>query len=141
MRYRRRKLYVSHTFTSYLSLCYLYSALIANYSLISYSLVLSAMAFPVLCRSENPLAVKTVLFRLECSVIYGFRLCNLTVRPAQDLFRRCQPDLKGFKIIQLIIVIIVHLATSPFYNSSLGSDVIFPASSSVSSVSSDSSTS
>src|SRR5699024_873852 len=51
---RRGQLYMAHPFPSHLGLRYFDSALVAYYALVSYPLVFSAVAFPVLCRSEYP---------------------------------------------------------------------------------------
>ena len=41
---------------------------------ITYALIFTAMAFPVLHRSENTLAEQAVFFRFLRSVVYGFGL-------------------------------------------------------------------
>ena len=56
---------------------YFNAALIADDSLMLNSLISSAVAFPVLCRSKNPLAEKSILFRLERAVIDSLGLCDL----------------------------------------------------------------
>lgn len=71
---RSCKLDVTHSFTSYLRACYLNSALVADLALEADSLVLSAVTFPILGRSENALAVKTVSLGLEGSVVDGLGL-------------------------------------------------------------------
>ena len=53
------------------------AALIADDSLMLNSLISSAVAFPVLGRSKNPLAEKSILFRLERAVIDSLGLCDL----------------------------------------------------------------
>ena len=81
---------------------------VAHDAFISDSLVLSAVTFPVLRRSEDPLAEKSVLLRLEGSVVDSFRLRNFSVRTSSRIFSgRCQPDLQRLEIIQLIIVIVI----------------------------------
>ena len=64
MRYRSRKLNRAHTLAANLCTCYLNTAALADLALIAYSLILSAVAFPVLLRSENAFAEKTALLRL-----------------------------------------------------------------------------
>ena len=52
--------------------------------------VFSAGAFPVLLRSENPLAEKTILLRPICPIVNGLRLFHLAERPAPDIVRAGQ---------------------------------------------------
>ena len=74
-----RKFDVAHSLSPHFSLGNLYSATVADDSLVSDSLVLTAVALPVFHRPENLLAEKTVLFGLQSSVVDGFRLSNLAV--------------------------------------------------------------
>ena len=87
MRNRSGELYVAHPFSSHLCLGNFNSAAVAYYALVSDPLILSAVAFPVLHRSENPLAEKTVSLRLESSVVDSLRLCYFAVGPFENLFR------------------------------------------------------
>ena len=73
------QLYMSKPFSSDCGLCDLDSASVAYNALISDLFVLSAVAFPILCRTEYPLAVKSVLFRLKGTVVYGLRLSDLAM--------------------------------------------------------------
>ena len=72
-------LYVAHTLTANRGLSYLNTAAVTDYALIANLLILTAVAFPVLCRSEYFLAEKTVLLRLQCPVVYGLRLLNFAM--------------------------------------------------------------
>ena len=73
------KLDVTHSLAANLGSCYLNAATLAYLALIADAFIFSAVALPVLLRSENPFAEKTVLFGLESSVIYCFRLLDLAV--------------------------------------------------------------
>ena len=64
MRNRSCKLNVAHTFTTNAGFCNFNAASIADYAFVTDLLVLTAMAFPVLARSENLFAVQTILLRL-----------------------------------------------------------------------------
>ena len=64
MRYRSGTLYRAHTLPADLCACNLDTAAVAYLALIADSLVLSAMALPVLLGSENAFAEKTIAFRL-----------------------------------------------------------------------------
>ena len=79
------KLDVTRTLTTNLLLCNLYTASVADDSLITDTLVLAAGALIVLGRTKNALAEETITLRLICSIINGFRLSNLTIRIFQDL--------------------------------------------------------
>ena len=79
---------VTHPLSSYFCLCDFYAAAVADDALIADALILSAVAFPVLGRSEDPLAEQAVALGLQRSVVDGFGLRDLTVRPASDLVRR-----------------------------------------------------
>ena len=92
MRHGGCKLYMTHSLATNLFRRHLNAALFADFALITHALVLSAETFPVLCRSEYLLAEKTVLFGAKRAVVYGLRLCNLTVRPASYHFGRGKPD-------------------------------------------------
>ena len=77
MRYGSCKLDMAHSLAAYLFRCDLNAAFLADFALIADSLVLSAETLPVLCRTEDLFAEKTVLLGAKRSVVNGFRLCNL----------------------------------------------------------------
>ena len=82
------KLNGAHSLTSYLLGGNLNSALLAHLTLKANSLVLSAKAFPVLSRAKNPLTEKSVALCFQGTVVDGFRLGYLTVRPRTYGFGR-----------------------------------------------------
>ena len=86
VRYRAGKLDMSHSLAADLGGRDLDSALFADLALVADALILSAVAFPVLGGSEDALAEKAVLLGLERSVVDGFRLLDLALRPASDGF-------------------------------------------------------
>ena len=108
MGYRCGQLNVTHSLSSHLGLRDFNAALVAYDAFVSDSLVFTAVALPVLCRSENPLAVKSVHLRLQGPVVDRFRLGDLTVGPASDLFRGSKSDLQGFKIVHFVVCILTH---------------------------------
>ena len=69
MRHRNRKFDVPHAFSSDLGLCNFDAAAVADDAFVLYPFIFTAIAFPVLLRSENPFAEETAFFRLETSVI------------------------------------------------------------------------
>src|SRR5699024_7316483 len=87
VRNRGGQLDVAHPLSSHLGLGDFNSAAIAYDALVSDPLVLSAVALPVLHRSEDSLAEKSVSLRLKGPVVDGLRLGYLAVRPFEDLFR------------------------------------------------------
>ena len=70
---------MTHSFTSYLGSCDFNSASVADLTFETDFLILTAVALPVLGRSENSFTVKTVTFRFLGSVIYSFRSFNCTI--------------------------------------------------------------
>ena len=83
---------MSHTLTADGRFCDFNAATVADNALITDFLVLAAVAFPVLGRSENTLAEQAVFFRLQRTVIYGLRFFDFSMGPFADLIRRCQAD-------------------------------------------------
>ena len=75
------------------------AALFADDALVLHALVLAAQAFVVLDRPEDARAEQTVTFRLERTVVDGFRLLDLTVRPGEDLLRRRDRNPNGIEIL------------------------------------------
>ena len=65
---------VSAALTTYLLLSNLNTASVADDTLVTDTLVLDAMTFVVLDRTENALAEQTVTLRLIRTIVDGFRL-------------------------------------------------------------------
>ena len=84
---------VAHALTADLGAGDLDAALVANLTLVADALVLAAVAFPVLGRSKNALAVQAVALRLQGAVVDGFGLGDLAVAPGTDLVRGGKADL------------------------------------------------
>ena len=99
MGYGSGKLDVTHTFTAYLLLGDLYTALIADLAFVADALVLTAETFPVLCGTEDAFAVETVALCFESTVVDRFGLHYFAVRPASDHFRRRQTYFNRIKYI------------------------------------------
>ena len=99
MRNRRGKFDMPHTFTTDFRAGNFYAALVANYAFVSYTFIFTAVAFPVLGRSENSFAEQAVAFGLLRAVVDGFRLGNLAVRPFADLFGSRDSDLHRIEIV------------------------------------------
>ena len=78
---------VSHTLASDFGFRNFYAALVADNSLVTDALELTAVTFTVLHRSKDLFAEKTILFRLEGTVVDGFGLGHFTMGPAADHFR------------------------------------------------------
>ena len=86
------------------------SALVADHTLESDLLVLTAAALPGLCGSEDLLAEETVDFRPLCTIVDRLGLLNFAVRPALNNFGRSELDAYFCKMI-----CIVHLSSSPLH--------------------------
>ena len=104
MSYRYYQLNMSRTFAANLLLGYLYATSVADDTLITDALVLSASTLIVLSRTKDALAEETITLGLICTIINGFRLSNLTIRIFQDLFRRSKTDGNLRKIILYLCI-------------------------------------
>jgi len=80
----------------------LYATSIADNAFVANFFIFSAVTFPVLRRSEDPLAEQTIALRLQGTIVDGLRLLNLSVGPLQDLLRGSQTDLDSVKCQRLI---------------------------------------
>src|SRR5438874_13475489 len=74
------------------------AAFIANHTTMFHTLVLAAEAFPVRNGTENTSAKQAIFLRLERSIVDGFRLGYLAMRPRANLFWRGQTDPNAVKI-------------------------------------------
>src|SRR5258708_39060326 len=79
-----------------------HAAFVADYSAVLHALVLAAETLPVSYGTEDARAEKPVALRLESSIVDGFRLRDLTMRPAPDLFRRCKADPNAVEVGDVI---------------------------------------
>ena len=74
MSHRHNQLDVSHTLTTYFLFCHFHTTTVADNAFVTDTLVLAAMTFVVLDRTENALAEQTVTLRLIRTIVDGFRL-------------------------------------------------------------------
>ena len=84
---RSSQRYVADPLTPYLGIGDLYSAAVADNTLVSVGFELSAPAFPGLCGSEDTLAEKTIPLRAERTLVDGLRLLHLSIGPGKNLLR------------------------------------------------------
>ena len=89
---------MTHALTTNGALGYLNTASLTNNALEANALVLSTRAFPVLGWTEDLLAEKAVLFRLEGSVVDGLRLLNLTRGPGTNILAGSEANAKGAEV-------------------------------------------
>ena len=101
VRDRRGQLDVAHALAANLGACHFDAALVADGAGVADSLVLAAIALPVLGRTEDALAEQAAVLRLQRSVVDGLRLGNLAVRPGPDRLRRCQADPDRVEIVDI----------------------------------------
>src|SRR6185436_9771935 len=69
--------------------------------LVADTLVLAAVALPVLGRTEDALAEQTITLGLERPVVDRLRLRDLAGRPVADLLRRREPDTDRVEIVDV----------------------------------------
>ena len=77
----RRQTDVAHPFSSNLGPSDFNAAPVADYALVTDSLVLSAVAFEVFGRTEGAFAEEAILLRLQCPVVDGLGLGHFSVGP------------------------------------------------------------
>src|SRR5205085_11414234 len=104
---------VAHSLAPDLRPRHLHTAPFADDALVADTLVLAAVALPVLGRTEDALAEQPVLLRLQRPVVDRLRLRYLTGAPAPDLLRGGEPDLDCVEVVD------VHQAQSSTFASSL----------------------
>ena len=117
---RSSQLNVTHALPAHLGLGNFHAAAVTNLALILNLLIFTAVALPVLLRSENTLAVKAVPLRFQSTVVNGLRLLDFAVRPLPDHLRRSDANLNGIKggichkcaslVVQCLGVAIFHIA-------------------------------
>jgi hypothetical protein len=83
---------VTHPLSANLGLNDLDSALFTNHTPVFHPLIFAAVTFIILSRAEDLGAKKPIPLRLKGSVVYGFRLFDLSVGPLSDFLGRCQRD-------------------------------------------------
>ncbi len=99
MGYGSRKLDMSHSFPSDFRFGDFYTALFTGDTLVADTLVFTAVTFPILHRSENPFAEKTVLFGFLGSVIYSFGLGYLALGKFPYFFGGSYTDFNRAEIV------------------------------------------
>src|ERR1051325_12006285 len=98
---RRGEVDVTHALAAHLLPRHLDAAALADDALVPDALVLAAVALPVLRRTEDALAEKTVALRLERAVVDRLRLGYLAGRPVANLLRRREPDADRIEVIDV----------------------------------------
>ncbi|MNC45440.1 hypothetical protein D3C75_944030 [compost metagenome] len=87
MRNRSSQLNVAHTLPADLGSCHFDAAAVADNALVADTLVLAAMAFPVLLGTEDTLAEQAFLLRLQGTVVDGFRFFDFATGPGTNFLR------------------------------------------------------
>ena len=80
------------------------TTLFACDAFVFHTLVFTAQTFVILGRAKDTREEEPVPLRLEGSVIYGFRLLNLTERPRPDAFRRSDRNLNLVKALDTLVL-------------------------------------
>jgi len=86
---------VAETLAPHLALGDFHTTFVTDHPAETDTFVFSAVALPVLHRTEDTFAEKTVLFRLERPVVDGLGLRHLTIAPIPDHFRGSELDHDG----------------------------------------------
>jgi len=81
MRYRAREFDVPHAFATHFGKGHFNATLLADHPAVLEALVLAAQALVVLDRSKDAGAEEPVPFRLERTIVDGFRLLDLAIGP------------------------------------------------------------
>ena len=97
---------MTHTLTAYLLLGNLYTASVADDTLIANSLILTAVALVILYRTKDTLTEQTITLGLLGTVVNGFWFENLTARLGADLLWRCQTNRNAAIAAHSIIIFI-----------------------------------
>ena len=84
---RNNQFNMSSTFTTYLLFCYLNTTTIADNTLITDALVLTAGTLVILCRTEDTLAEQTIAFWFIGTIVDSLWLGYLTKRVFKNLLR------------------------------------------------------
>src|SRR6202012_1664429 len=92
---------VSHPLTTDLGTGHLDAAALTDDALVTDPLVLTAVALPVLGRTEDALAEEAVFLRLQRAVVDRLGLGDLAPTPGADLFRGREPDLDRVEIVDV----------------------------------------
>ena len=91
---------MAHSFPAHLGTGYFNTAAFTDLAFITDAFIASAVTFPVFHWPENTFAKQAVPFRLQGTVIDGFRFFYFTPRPFPDQIRRSQSDFDRFKHIE-----------------------------------------
>ena len=77
---------MAHALTTDAGESHLYTTTVTDRSLVLDALVFTAGTFPVLGGTEDALTEQTTLFRLECPVVDGLRVLDLSTTPGTNRF-------------------------------------------------------
>ena len=97
--HRHGQLDVPHALAPHARLRHLNAATVADHAAMLDALVLAAGALPVLDRAEDALAKKPALLRLECPVVDGLGVLDLTLGPRADGLRGSHRDGDGLHVV------------------------------------------
>ena len=95
---------VTHALTTHLLLGYFHAATVADDALVADALVLAAVAFPVLHRTENPLAEQATHLGLVRAVVDGFRFHHFAGTALQNCFGRGQRNSDFGEVLNYFLV-------------------------------------
>ena len=108
MCYRNHQFDVAHALTTNFLLSYLYTATLADNTLVTNTFVLTAMALIVLNWTEDVLAEQTITLRLVGTIVDGLWFENLSRAKAHNLIWRCESNRDAGETVFLIILFKSH---------------------------------
>ena len=97
MRNRRSQFDMAHTLTAHARQRNFNAALLAGNAAIFDALILTTRTLIVLLRTKNARTEQAVALGLEGTIVDGFRLFDLAVRPGPDFFRAGDRDTQSLK--------------------------------------------
>src|SRR5262245_1846623 len=98
-----REFNVTHALAAYARERHFHAAFFTHHTTMLQSLVFSTQAFVILDRTKYFRAEKTVSFRLESTIINGFRLFHFAKRPGANHVRRSEANTNEIKFLWLIL--------------------------------------
>ena len=101
---------VSHTLATYLLFRNFNATTVADNTLVTNTLVFTAMALVILRRTEDALAEKTIALGLVGTIVDGFGFQNFTIGIALDFLGRGQTNSNlGEVILYLVVFLESHI--------------------------------
>ena len=102
MRRRRCQFDMAHALAAHFGQRHFNAAFFADNAAVLQALVFTAKAFVIFERTENLGAEQAIAFRLERTIVDGFRLFDFAVRPLTDFLGRRETNLDRVELFVLL---------------------------------------